>query len=189
VENLEYKEKILKKSSVCYLKDMLFLTNDDGLTILKEDDNAFATVKKFPKEDRPFLWAWILNLSSTNENSARLKEFYGKRKGLIRMDLETLEIEEIDEWKDIKDAYYSSLRFLAPDRFYFVEADVRARTIKIFKLEGRQKTFLKTFENFDFERRNNRFEIHPGGIVIQRGNKLRVYSLPDFQEIKFKKLG
>jgi hypothetical protein len=48
---------------------------------------------------------------------------------------------------------------------------------------------LKIFKDFGAPNRDDRFEISKGGILIQRGKKVQVYSLPDFQEIKYKQLG
>jgi ABC-type transport system involved in multi-copper enzyme maturation permease subunit len=189
VDNLEYKDKILDKSSAHYVNGMLFLTNNDGLTIFKEDHNVFVAVKNFPKEDRPWYWMWTWGLFPENEGSVRIKEFYGKRKDrLVRIDLETLDIEDMGEWKKIEDGFFIGLYFKMPYEFYYSENNGREQTIKIFKLEGNQKILLKTFENFDGQQRINGFEISKGGLVIQRGKKVQVYSLPDLKEIQYKGL-
>jgi len=188
VENVEYRDKILDKTFAHYMNGTLFLSNSEGLTVLKEQDNSFVTVKKFLKEDKPSIWMW--NRLPGNLENARIKEFYGRRKDrLVRLDLETLDIEDLGEWKKMEDGYWVAVRFIPPSEFYYTEGNEREQTIKIFKLQGNQKTLLKTFENIDLEQRKNRFEIFKGGIVIQRGKRVQVYSLPDFQEIKFKKLG
>lgn len=188
VENVKYKDEILEKSSAHYFNGMLFLTNNDGLSIFKEKDNSFVIVKKFPKEDRPWYWMWD-RLPGNSEN-ARIKEFYGRRKDrLVRFDLETLDLEDLGEWKKIEDGYSIGIHSFNPNEFYYTEEDWNGRTIKIFKLEGNRKMLLKTFENFDGRQGKNSFEIFKSGIVIQRGKKVQVYSLPDFQEIKYKKLG
>jgi len=188
VENVEYRDKILDKSRAEYMNGTLFLTDSDGLTILKEQGGSFVIVKKFSKEDGPGYWMW--NRFLGYGDSAQIKESYGKRKDrLVRFDLETLDLEDIGEWKKIEDGYYISLHFFSPNAFYYIEENSRERTIKIFKLEGRQKTLLKTFENFDGQQRKNGFQIFRSGTVIQKGKDVHVYSLPDFQEIKYKKLG
>lgn len=188
VENVEYRDKILDKSTADYMNGTLFLTNRDGLTILKEQDNSFVVIKKFPKEDRPWYWMWD-RLPGIPEN-ARIKEFYGRRNDrLVRFDLETLDLEDIGEWKKIAGGVSIGIHSFNPNEFYYTEEDWNEQTIKIFKLEGSRKTLLKTFENFDGRQRKNGFEIFKSGIVIQKGNEVRVYSLPDFQEIKFKQLG
>jgi hypothetical protein len=188
VENVKYKDEILEKSSAHYFNGMLFLTNNDGLSIFKEKDNSFVIVKKFPKEDRPWYWMW--DRLPGNPENARIKEFYGRRKDrLVRFDLETLDLEDLGEWKKIEDGYSIGIHSFNPNEFYYTEEDWNGRTIKIFKLEGNRKMLLKTFENFDGRQGKNSFEIFKSGIVIQRGKKVQVYSLPDFQEIKYKKLG
>ena len=190
VENLEYKDKILDKSSATYLNGTLFLTNAGGVTILKEKDNFFVAVKKFSIEDRPLYWWWWWTPYLGYHDSAQIKESYGKRKDrMVRFDLETLDVEDIGEWKKIEDGYYISLHFLSPNAVYYTEANSRERTIKIFKLEGSKKIFMKTLENFDVQQQRSRLEILEGGILLQEGKKVRVYRLPDFQEIKYKKLG
>lgn len=188
VENVKYKDEILEKSSAHYVNGMLFLNNNDGLSIFKEKDNSFVIVKKFPKEDRPWYWMW--DRLPGNPENAWIKEFYGRRKDrLVRFDLETLDLEDLGEWKKIEDGFLIGIRSFIPNEFYYTEEDWHGRTIKIFKLEGSQKILLKTFENFDGRQRKNGFEIFKSGIVIQKGKDVHVYSLPDFQEIKYKKLG
>jgi hypothetical protein len=189
VENVEYKDEILDKSTAEYMNGTLFLTNNNGLSILKDVNNAFVVVKKFPKEDRPWYWMWTWSRLPENEGSVRIKEFYGRRKDrLVRFDLETLDLEDLGEWKKIEDGFLIGIRSFIPNEFYYTEEDWHGRTIKIFRLEGRQKILLKTFENFDGQQRKNGFQIFKSGIVIQKGKKVQVYSLPDFQEIKYKKL-
>jgi hypothetical protein len=189
VENVEYRDKILGKSTAEYMNGTLFLTNSDGLTILKEQDNSFVIVKKFPKEDRPSYWMWTWSRYPENEDSVRIKEYYGRRKDrLVRFDLETFDLEDIGEWKKIEDGYYIGIHSFRPNEFYYTEHDSNGRTIKIFKLEGSRKTLLKTFENFDGQQKNNGYEIFKSGIVIQKGNEVQVYSLPDLKEIQYKGL-
>jgi hypothetical protein len=188
LEDVKYKDEILEKSSGHYINGMLFLTNNDGLTILKEDHNAFVVVKKFPNEDRA--WYWMGQRFSGNPAKTLIKEFYARRNDrLVRFDLETLDLEDIGEWKKIAGGVSIGIHSFDPHEFYYTEEDWNERTIKIFKLKGRQKNLLKTFENFDGRQRKNGFMIFKSGIVIEKGKDIEVYSLPDFQEIKFKKLG
>jgi energy-coupling factor transporter transmembrane protein EcfT len=188
IENVEYRDKILDKSIAEYLNGTLFLTNSDGLTILKERDNSFVIVKKFPKEDRPWYWMW--DRLPGNPGNSRIKEFYGRRNDrLVRFDLETLDLEDIGEWKKIAGGVSIGIHSFDPHEFYYTEEDWNGRTIKIFRLEGNRRTLLKTFENFDGRQRKNGFQIFKSGIVIQKGKDVQVYSLPDFQEIKYKQLG
>jgi hypothetical protein len=188
VENLEYKEQSLDKSSTDYVNGMLILTSANSMIFLKEKDNAFIAIKKISQEDKYWRWNW--SRFPVNRDSVEIIELYGKRKDrLVRLNPETLEFEDLGEWKKIEDGYSIGIHSLNPNEFYYTEEDWNGRTIKIFKLEGRQKILLKTFENFDGQQRKNWFQIFRSGIVIQKGKDVHVYSLPDFQEIKYKKLG
>ena len=187
LEDVKYKDEILEKSSAHYVNGILFLTNADGLTILKEKDNSFVIVKKFPKEDRA--WYWMGQRFPGNPANTLIKELYAKRNGrLVRFDLETLDLEDVGEMKSPKESYAARIYSFLPDVFYYSEENRQEHSLKIFRLGGRQKTLLKTFENFDGRQRNNEYEVFKSGIVIQKGNEVRVYSLPDFQEIKYKQL-
>jgi ABC-type transport system involved in multi-copper enzyme maturation permease subunit len=188
VENLEYKEQILDKSSTDYVNGMLILTNANGMIYLKEKANAFVAIKKISQEDKYWRWNW--SHFPVNRDSAGIKELYGKSKDrLVRLSLETLEFEDIGEWKKIEDGYSVSFHYLDPNECYYAEINWREQNLKIFRLEGRQMMLLKIFKDFRVPNRYDQFEIFKGGIVIQRGKKVQVYSLPDFQEIKYKKLG
>jgi ABC-type transport system involved in multi-copper enzyme maturation permease subunit len=190
VDNLEVKAELLDQNSAEYANGLLFLSNADFTLVLKETDNTFAVVKKIAKGYKAWHWVGLWPYFSDIGNDMRIKEIYGQDQArLVRIDLETLEIEDLGEWKRSEDGNWRVLRFIPPHEFYYVEENGRDRTIKIFGLEGRQKTLLKTFENFDFRQNKYQIEISKGGIVIQRRKKVQVYSLPDFQEIKYKKLG
>lgn len=188
VENLEYKEQLLDKSSTYYVNGMLILTSANGMIYLKEKDNAFVAIKKISQEDKYWRWNW--SRFPVNRDSAGIIELYGKRKDrLVRLNPETLEFEDLGEWKKIEDGYSVSFHYLDPSECYYGEINWREQNLKIFRLEGRQMMLLKIFKDFGAPNRDDRFEISKGGILIQRGKKVQVYSLPDFQEIKYKQLG
>jgi len=189
IEDVAFTEKNLVWGSHFYVNGTLIISNKArGKTIIKEKDKAFVTVKKYPEEDKPSFW--LSNRFLENSDDPRIKEIYGMKNGrLIRMDLETLDIEDIGEIKSSKESYTARIYSFLPDVSYYSEENEREHALKIFRLEGSQKILLKTFENFDGRQGKNIFEMFKGGIVIQKGKKVQVYSLPDFQEIKYKKLG
>jgi hypothetical protein len=190
VEDIPYTEKNLDWGLLYYVNGTLIMSNRDrAKTILKEKDGTFVTVKKFPENDKPGFWLW--NRFLENRDDPRIKEIYGTRNDhIIRMDLANQEIEDIAEMKPLRDGVHiGRIYSFFPDDFYYSEEATRENTLKIFKLEGSRITQLKTFEGFVDKPGKNRFDIFRTGIVIQKGKKVQVYSLPDFQEIKYKKLG
>jgi hypothetical protein len=188
LEDIPFAEKNLEWSLLYYVNGTLIMSNKDlGKTILKEKDATFVTVKKFSKDDKPGFWLW--NRFLENRDDPRIKEIYGTRNGcLIRMDLANQEIEEIAETKPFRDGFHIVRVYsFFPDDFYFSVENTRESTLKIFRLEGNRITLLKTFDGFVDKPGKNRFDIFRTGIVIQKGKDVQVYSLPDFQEIKYKK--
>lgn len=173
--------EIIGKSLVtpCYVNRMLITYSENELIILKEKQGKFEIVHKIP--DRKG-YRFGLGFHRYNLNNIQLKEIYGWKSGLqfAKLDLENFEIKEIGKFNGYLHCFY-------PDDFYLVEWGQNRTTVKIYEYEEGNLKLLKDFD-FDMEKAGNRFHIFRNGIIFKKGSKVKIYSLPDLNELKFKKL-
>lgn len=174
-----------------YVNRMLITSTKEELIFSKEKEGQFVPVRKSPnKEGYNFGYMYIRAKISHHP----LKEIYGwnwkdKERTFARLDLETYEISKLFELRIEK----GFLTFFPPDDCYYVERDTAAAALKIHNLEHGKTSLIKSFTNFAVSyssmlAKENRFDIFKGGIVLQRGKKVKAYAFPDLKEIKFKKL-
>lgn len=174
-----------------YINRMLITGTKEELIFSKEKEGQFVPVRKASnKEGYNFGYMY----RPANLDNQPLKEIYGwnwkeKERTYARLDLETYEISKLFELR-IERGF---LTFFPPDNCYYVEMDTAGATLKIYKLEHGKTRLIKSFTNFAVSfssmlAKENRFDIFKGGIILQRGKKVKAYAFPDLKEIKFKKL-
>jgi hypothetical protein len=170
-----------------YINGLLITYSENEILLNEEKNGQFETVRRIPNpEDYLFGYGfWEANLFN-----AQTKEVYGRKyrpreelkKGPMwaRLDLETFEIEELNELK-------GWLHCIGPDEFYFEEKNYEADTFKIYRFQDGQSKLIKSFR-ISFKETFYPYEIFKSGVVLRRGKKVKVYAFPDLREIKFKKL-
>jgi len=174
VENLGYSQKM-----PCYVNQMLITYTDQAMIISKEIEGRFDTIREIPEGKD---WKFIIGYFRPDLNNIPLKELYGRKDRKIgRLDLETLEIEEIGE-------LIGYIRCLYPGDSYFIEIDRPAATTKIHLLKGNQIKLLKHFTDLDNRYWEYDLSVSKGGVVLRKGKKVEIFAFPDLIELKFKKL-
>jgi hypothetical protein len=99
------------------------------------------------------------------------------------MSLETLEIEDVDDWKEGDDGWGYVRR--QGDRAYFVGGSRSRKNLDVYALSGAGMSLIRSFPPIDTERRDTRFTVYGSGIVITEGRRVRVYAFPDLREIDY----
>jgi ABC-type transport system involved in multi-copper enzyme maturation permease subunit len=112
------------------------------------------------------------------------------REKLLRLDLETLELEEITPPGENKEGFF---HYSHPDTWYYTTVDPEStysRKIlkKLYRVKEGKAELIKEFEPYVFSRPKDYFGIFNTGIVLRKNGKTRVYRLPGLEEIEFKKL-
>ncbi|MDH4258056.1 MAG: hypothetical protein OEV50_04525, partial [Candidatus Aminicenantes bacterium] len=174
-----------------YVKGFLITYTETDILVSKENQGRFEIIRRIPNtKGYTFLsfrfLGWPLSIEA---DEIPVKEVFGRKYRSkkpqdgdpiwAKLNLETFEIEELG---DIKGWLY----YFGPDKCYLAESDFDAGTLKIHDYQDGRFMLLKSFR-LDFRRSFYPFGIFEGGIVLERGKKVKVYAFPDLREIKFKK--
>ena len=169
-----------------YINGLLFTYYEKEIIINREKNGEFEEIRRIPNP-KDYLFGhgyWEADLSDTQVKEIlgrkyRSKEEWKKGPMWARLDLETFQIEELSDAK--KWLYY-----FGPDECYFEEKDYDAGTLAIYRYQNGQSKLIRSFR-CSFENTFYPYGIFEGGIVLERGKKVKVYVFPDLREIKFKK--
>lgn len=161
----------------CYVNGMLITYTEEAIIISKDAEGRFETIREIPWNlDIAFSTGWRFNLYNIP-----LKEIYGHGYNKIaRLDLETLEVEEIGE-------FTGYLHCIHPSNFYFEETVKPGVSRNIYQLKEGEMKLLKSFPDFDI-RKGHSLRVFKAGIVFKKDKEIKVYAFPDLNELKFKKL-
>jgi hypothetical protein len=170
-----------------YINGLLFTYSEKEIIVSREKNGRFEEIRRIPNQ-KDYLFGygyWKADLSNT-----QVKEIFGRKyrpkeewkKGPMwaKLDLETFKIEELSDAK--KWLYY-----FGPDECYFEDKDYEAGTLAIYRYQDGRSTLIRSFR-CSFEKTFYPYGIFEGGIVLEKGKKVKVYAFPDLKEIKFKKL-
>jgi hypothetical protein len=176
--------KNLKGRWFCY-DGLLLCSGKDSLVALKDDGTSFKIVKEFPAGEsfrpptNPFFEA-RLDRPGTGF-------IYGKRnKVLARMNLETLEIEDVGAWAEGQEGSWGYVVNPAPGKFYFEGGNRNRSLLEIYDLSDGQMKLIWTAPEDISQGSLNQVNIFESGIVARIGKTVRAYAFPDMREIKFK---
>ncbi|MBN1274131.1 MAG: hypothetical protein JXB26_17850 [Candidatus Aminicenantes bacterium] len=163
-----------------YINDILFIHDESTTKLLREEDGRFEVVAVLETVLRGL---WIYGLTTEFEP---LREMYGiSGEKILRLDLETFKLDEVLPTE--KEKYYSVV-FFRPGHFYLEERDRKNKTFSVYRLEGKEAEFIRTFPEADSENYLHRIILTKGGILVRRGKKIKAYGFPGLNELKFKGL-
>jgi ABC-type transport system involved in multi-copper enzyme maturation permease subunit len=178
-----------------YVNGMLITGDENSIMINKITPEGLEVIKTHPVEkDFSFLPFYRRNL-----DHFPVKELYGGVKDrsktylwkkLLRLDLETFELEEIKPADENRTGFF---HYSFPDTWYYTSVDpVSTYTRRIFKklyrLKQGKPELIKEFEPVIFHWQKDFFGIFNTGMVLKKDGKITVYSLPALEEIEYKKL-
>jgi hypothetical protein len=177
-----------------YMKGILITGNARSIIFSRVTLEGLEEIKRLPGEKGLVLHKGVKrNLDHYPE-----KEIYASVRGdqylqwkkILRLDLETLELEEI---KPAGENRSGSLHYSHPNTWYYITRDfdiTYARTIlkKLYRLKKGKPGLIKEFEPVILHWPKDYFRIFNTGMVLRREGKTKVYRLPGLEEIEFKKL-
>jgi len=163
-----------------YVNQKLFTASEKGVFTRREKEGRFEVIEKIPNS-KGYRFGIGYNIYR-NLNPIPLKELYGWKKGskYARLDLETFEIEELNEIKSLPMGFYL-------ENGYFYERDQAASALNIYRLKENKSELIRSFK-MDFSKPESEYSFTPGGLIIRKRGKVRVYAFPDLKELKFKGL-
>ncbi len=179
-----------------YVNGMLITGDKKSLTINKVTPEGLEVIKTHPGAD---MLSFPFNRRNLEHFPVKELYFYvGSRdhtkpflrENLLRLDLETLELEQTKPAGEIKNGFFS---YSHPNTWYYISVDPNStygRLIlkKLYRVKQGKPQLIKEFEPDVFSWPRDFFGIFNTGIVLRREGKITVYSLPGLEEIEFKKL-
>ena len=165
--------------SPLYINNMLITYTEKEMIFSKEKAGSYETFHKITNRERFHFGLGYFSLPSSL-NNIPLKEIYGWKKGpeYARLNLATLEIDEIHVLKGHLYCFY-------PGDYYFTEIDKDNVTTKIYEFKEGKLKLLKSFPDLDPTRAENRLSLFKGGIIVERGKRIKAYVFPELIELKF----
>ena len=180
-----------------YVNGMLITGDEKSIMINKVIPEGLELIKTHPVEkdfssfpfDRrnldPFPAKELYFYEGTRVKN---KPFLWKK--LLRLDLETLELEEIKPAGENRLGFFY---FTHSNTWYYITVgpdSTYSRMIlkKLYRVKQGKAELLKEFDPFILNWQKDYFGIFKTGMVLRREGKTRVYRLPGLEEIEFKKL-
>ncbi len=165
-----------------YANRMLFVSTPESLNIYRLFPGRKELLKKIPGQV-VFIQIYPF-LQAQDMANYPLKEVYGKKGNkIIRLDLGDLTIQELGE-------YEGRIVYVYPNTFYFREQSKDIKTLRLHRLKDGKILFLKEFHLTGIKKNKplDQISIFKTGVVARIKGKVKIYSLPDMKEIKFKGL-
>jgi hypothetical protein len=181
VEEIRLHGRLETPNAPCYVNGLILFMGREPIAILEDGGSSFVLKKEFPAAETFRAAAYPLSRKSIDTTEGPF--FYGKRAGhLARMNMGTLEIEDIGKWAEDGDAW--GYVFMGGERPYFVGGSRRGKAIEVFDLSAGTMRLVRTFQPVDVGRRYTYFRPFESGVLLVQGNRVHVYAFPDLREIR-----
>ncbi len=184
----EYMARSLKHPH--YVNRMLVTYSEKDVILSWIEDGKYQTIKKLANpEGFHFGGFWFVE---PDLNFVPVAEIYGVR--WIRrndqeydyrfafLDLEDFSIHAVENIETRETQFGLS-------NHYFIEwPDLDSQDLNIYRLKRGEITFMKTLARIDNQKYEFNLETFETGLIIEKGNRVMVYSVPALEELKFNKL-
>ncbi|OGD19664.1 MAG: hypothetical protein A2W03_17580 [Candidatus Aminicenantes bacterium RBG_16_63_16] len=183
VEEILVNGRLQTVNSPLFLNGLLFFTGREPMLILQDTGKSFEMKKEFPADEvfhvQDESWQFREPLDAPPPSF-----IYGKRgPKLARMSLETLEIEDLADWRESDDSWGFVHRH--GDQAYFIGGSRSRKNLDVYALSEAGMRLIRSFPGIDTERRDTRFTVYGSGIVITQGGRVGVYAFPDLREVEY----
>ncbi len=181
-----------------YFNHLLFSRDKENITILKDTGTGIETAKTIACDRDSFPFDFFREESGTVSTSPfGNKVCYTSRGQIVRLDLATLETEEVGALKAGMNSWVMNLLAFGS---FMVEEDPALKKMTYYRIEGRRLVPLRAFsltkvkevvmpqEGESYTKWKEQFDHSDTGIILRKGKKVRVFAWPDLRELKFKGL-
>jgi hypothetical protein len=188
VEEILVKGRLETVNVPRFINGLLFFVGRESMFVLQDNGRSFEMKKEFPAGETFYVWDETLDRMSLD--SSPVSYIFSKRKGpgratlLARMNMSSLEIENIGEWT--RDDQSWGYIFNRGGRAYYVGGSRSRKTLNIYDLNEGPIRLIRSFLDTDIQRRDSRLDIFETGIILVKGKHVGVYAFPDLREINFK---
>lgn len=173
-----------------YVNQMLVTYSEKVVILSRIEDGKYKIIKEIANpEDFYFGGGWFQDLDL---NLVPVSEIYGyrsiRRQGqapdyrFARLDLEDFSIHVVENMQTWATQF-------GPGNYYLIERpDHDSQELNIYSLKRGEITFMKTLARIDNQKYEFNLETFETGLIIEKGHRVMVYSVPALEELKFKKL-
>jgi hypothetical protein len=182
VEEILVKGRLETANTPHDINGLLIFMGREPTTVIQDNGKSFELRKEFPADEIFSVWDGLYVRNPLDLPA--VPYVYGKRGAkMARMDMATLEIEDIGVWSESNDTWGFVLS--RGSRSYFVGGSRSRKTLDFYDLNGGRMQLIRSFPDIDTQRRDTRFSYFEAGIVIVKGKNVGVYAFPDLREIKY----
>jgi hypothetical protein len=181
-----------KLGSLVYVNGLLLTYADNEMIFHRQEEGDFVPFQRVP-----------------NPENFGVSRAYSTRRDLNNVPLEALFVQRIvrdaqgertlqGAFLDLKDFQINKLEepinwasYVGNGHYYyFQEPEEDSPGLKVFRFIRGELDLLREFPDMSYEAWHNdtSFKFSPGGMILIRKKKVRVFVFPDLEEIKFKKL-
>jgi len=186
VEEILVKGRLETPNIPRLVNGLLFFTGREPTLILRDNGKGFELLKEFSSAKDFSAMDGLFNRRELD--AAPISLIYAKRgRQLVRLSLETLEVEDIGTWTENEDDAWGFI-IREGGRAYFVGGAHGKKNLDFYDLNDGRMRLIRRFSNVNTQRRDTRFNYFESGIVITQGRHTGVYAFPDLREVKFKGL-
>jgi hypothetical protein len=172
------------RGRIAYDNGLLFDSGKEGLTVLKDTGTSFEVLRTYPHGEMflPLNSYFARRLDRPNAGF-----LIGKRgRQISKLDLATLDIENIGPWTDDDGASrWGYVDRLDDGRFYLQTGTRDPATTEIYDLNEGRMRLIWSSPPAPPKAPAMEVRIFRSGILTQVGREFRAYAFPDMREIKF----
>ncbi|MGD0781611.1 MAG: hypothetical protein ABSA30_01995 [Candidatus Aminicenantales bacterium] len=173
------------RGRIAYDNGLLFDSEKEGLTVLKDTGTSFEVLKRYPPGE---MFLPLNSFFSRRLDRPNAGFLIGKRgRQIAKLDLTTLEIENIGPWTDDDGASrWGYVDRLDDGRFYLQTGTRNPATTEIYDLNEGRMRLIWSSPPAPSKTPPREVKIFRSGILAKVGGEFRAYAFPDMREIKFK---
>lgn len=179
-----------------FINGILYSSTNQALILSTLDTEGLTEIKKISVDKNFALIDGKYQYLDQSPSNLVYAATYGNKpyqiKKIFWFDLNSHELSEIKELENTYGKFY----YIHPDQWFYVEMEHRNdednwsidKIIKVNRIYGDKTEWIKEIDPFEIKRGESYFNIFNSGIVVKKGNKINVFSLPDMKEIHYKQL-
>ncbi|MFA9454513.1 MAG: hypothetical protein ACERK6_11435, partial [Candidatus Aminicenantaceae bacterium] len=168
---------------------MLVTSSEEDVILSRLEDGRYQTFKKIANpEGFRFGNVWFREM---DQNLVTVSEIYGylsirrpdrrSEYRFARLDLEDLSIQPAENMRTW------NTQFGRGDHYLIERPDGDSQDLNIYRLHKGESTFLKTLARIDPQKYEYKLGKFATGLIIEKGKRVMVFSVPALEELKFKK--
>lgn len=178
--------------SPVYVNGLLLTYADNEMIFYRQGEGDFVLFQRVPNPENYGVsraYSTRRDLNDIPLEALFVQKIVGDAQGRRTMrggllDLKEFQIRQLEE--PVNWAAYTGTGHY----YYFQEPEENSPGLKVFRFERGELDLLREFPDMSYAvwHDDTSVKLFPGGMILVRNNKVRVFAFPDLEEIRFKKL-